>query len=55
MRDAEALGDTSGVVDVLSGAAGPLTPDSGAVVVELQCDADDFEPALGQERRGQAV
>ena len=46
MRNADALGDAPGVVDVLAGAAGALAMDRGAVVVELQRDADDVV-ALG--------
>ena len=52
MRDAEPLGDARGVVDILPGAAGALAPDRGAVVVQLQGDADDLEPALDQQGRG---
>ena len=46
--DAEPLGNARRVVDILPGAAGAFAPDRGAVVVKLQCDADDFEPTLGE-------
>ena len=36
MRNADALGDRAGVVDVLAGAAGALAVGRGAMVVELQ-------------------
>ena len=41
VRDAEAFGDTPGVVDVLAGAAGALAVRRRAVIVKLQGDADD--------------
>ena len=52
VRNADALRDRAGVVDVLAGAAGALAMGGGAVVVELQRHADDVV-ALGlQQRRG---
>ncbi len=51
VRNADALGDRAGVVDVLAGAAGALAVGGGAVVVELQRDADDVI-ALGLQQRG---
>ena len=42
MRDADRLRDAAGIVDVLAGAAGALAVRRGAVVVELQRDADDI-------------
>ena len=42
MRDADRLGDAAGIVDVLAGAAGALAMGGGAVIVELQRDADDI-------------
>ena len=51
MRDAEPVGDARGIVDILAGAAGALAADGGAMVVELQGDADDLEAALDQQRR----
>ena len=51
MRDAERLGDAAGVVDVLAGAAGALAVHGGAVVVELQRDADDVVALALQQRR----
>ena len=41
MRNAEPFGDVARVVDILPGAAGALAVGGGAVVVELQRDADD--------------
>ena len=52
MRNADALGDSAGVVDVAAGAAGALAVGRGAVVVELQRDADDVIAGIGQQRRG---
>ncbi len=51
MGDAETLGDPRCVMDVLAGAAGALSSERGAVVVELQSNADDFEPAFDQKGR----
>ena len=48
MRNADALGDAAGVIDVLPGAAGALAMAGGAVVVKLQRDADHVI-ALGLE------
>ena len=45
MRNADALGDRAGVVDVLAGAAGALAMGRGAMVVELQRHADDVVAA----------
>ena len=50
MRNADALGDVAGVVDVLPGAAGALAMGRGAMIVELQRDADDVV-ALGLQQR----
>ena len=50
MRNAEPVGDAAGIVDVLSGAAGTAPPDSLAMVIELQGDADDFAPLLLEQR-----
>ena len=51
MRNADALGDAARIIDVLPGAAGALAVGGGAVVVELQRDADHVI-ALGLEQRG---
>ena len=51
VRDAERLGDPARVVDVLAGAAGALAMGRGAVVVELERDADDVVALLREERR----
>ena len=51
MGNGERIGNAAGVVDVLTGAAGALAVGRGAVVVELQRDADDVI-ALGLEQRG---
>ena len=47
MGDAERVGDAARVVDVLAGAAGALAARRGAMVVELQRDADHVV-ALGR-------
>ena len=47
MGNADALGDGARVVDVAAGAAGALAVGRGAVVVELQRDADDVIAGLG--------
>src|SRR5438477_9951363 len=52
MRNAKERGDTPGIMDVLPGTARALAPDGGAVVVELQRDADDIETLLHQQRGG---
>ncbi len=49
MRDAETVGDGAGVADVAPGAAGALAAGSGAVVVELQRDADDLVAGFGEQ------
>ena len=51
MRDAEKFGDARCIADILSRAAGPLAAGRGAVVIKLQCDADDLEPGARQQRR----
>src|SRR5450759_3299112 len=51
MRNADALGNAARIIDVLPGAAGALAVGGGAVVVELQRDADHVI-ALGLEQRG---
>ena len=50
MRNADPLGDVAGIVDVAAGAAGALAMGRGAMVVELQRDADDVI-ALGLQQR----
>ena len=49
MRDAERLGDPAGIVDILAGAAGALAVRRGAVIVELQRDADHIVALVLQE------
>ena len=49
MRDAETFGDARCVAHILSRAAGPLAAGRGAVVIKLQCDADDIEPGARQQ------
>src|SRR5450759_2771563 len=51
MRNADALGNAARIIDVLPGAAGALAVAGGAVVIELQRDADHII-ALGLEERG---
>ena len=50
MRNADGVGHTPRVVDVLAGAAGLGPPHRLAVVVELERDPDDVIAGLGQER-----
>ena len=50
MRDAEPVGDAARVVDILPGTAGSAPANRGAVIVELQGDADDLVPLLLEER-----
>ena len=52
MRNADALGDRAGVVDIAAGAAGALAVGRRAVVVKLQRDADDIVAGVGQQRGG---
>ena len=55
MGNAELGRDVAGVVDVLAGAAGALAVGRGAMVVELQRDADDviaFRLQQRSRRRG---
>ncbi|MNT36757.1 hypothetical protein D3C72_1728620 [compost metagenome] len=49
MGDADQFGGQTGVVDVLPGAAGALLLQGGAVVVELERDADHVIAGLGQQ------
>ena len=51
MGDVEALGDATRIVDVLAGAAGALPAHRGAVVVQLQREADHLAAGRHQERR----
>ena len=51
MRDADPLGDVARIVDVLPGATGALAVGRGAMVVELERDADHVV-ALGLQQRG---
>jgi hypothetical protein len=51
MRDAEAVGDTPCVADVLAGTTRTLMPDRGTVVVKLQGDVDDLKASLDQQSR----
>ena len=50
MRNADPLGDIAGIVDVLPGAAGALAMGGGAMIVELQRDADDVVTFRLQQR-----
>ena len=49
MRDAEMVGHPARVVDVLAGAAGALAAGGGAMVVQLQGNADHLMAGLGQQ------
>ncbi|MND74849.1 hypothetical protein D3C80_664530 [compost metagenome] len=49
VRNADQFGGQTGVVDVLTGAAGALLLERGAVVIELQRDADHVIAGLGQQ------
>ncbi|MNT41884.1 hypothetical protein D3C72_1782670 [compost metagenome] len=49
MGDADDLGGQTGVVDVLTGAAGALFLERRAVVIELESDADHVIAGLGQQ------
>src|SRR5664279_1827090 len=51
MRNADALGNAARIIDVLPRAAGALAVGGGAVIVELQRDADHVI-AFGLEQRG---
>src|SRR5207248_11442398 len=51
VRDAELGGDAGRVAYILPGAARALFADRRAVIIELQRDADDVEPRLGEKRR----
>ena len=51
MRDADLLGDKARVMDVLPGTAGAFAMGGRAVIVKLQCDADDVV-AFRLQKRG---
>ena len=51
MRDAESAGDLGSIANILPGAARPLAADRSTMIVKLQGDADDLEPALSEECR----
>ena len=51
MRNAEAGGHVTGVVNVLAGAAGTGAMRRGAMIVKLQRDADDVVAGVLHERR----
>ena len=51
MRNAEPRGDRAGIVDVAAGAAGALAVGRGAMIVELQRDADHVIAGFRQQRR----
>jgi hypothetical protein len=50
MRDAEAVGDLPGVVDILPGATRTCAPDCFPMIVKLECDPYHFRPGLRGER-----
>ncbi len=50
VREAEPVGDRARVADIVAGAARALAPGGGAVIVELQRDADDFGAAAARQR-----
>src|SRR5205807_5712096 len=51
MRDPDALGDGAGVMNVLPGTTGARAMDRGAVVIELERDADDVVLLRLEQRR----
>ena len=51
MRNADALGDGAGVMNVAAGATGALAVRRRPVIVELQRDADHVVAGLGKQRR----
>ena len=51
VRNADAFGDHTGVVNIPTGAASPLTVGGRTVVVELERDADHIVAGVGQECR----
>ena len=51
MRDADLVGDVSGVMDILSGTTRAFLLDRRAVIVELQCNANNVIAACGQQCR----
>ena len=51
MGDVEPLGDPARVVNVLAGAARAFPAQRGAVIVQLQRDADHLAAGLEEERR----
>ncbi len=52
MRNADALGHRTGIVDVLPGAASALAMGRRAMIIELQGDADDVVTLGLEQRRG---
>ncbi len=52
MRNADPLGNGTGVMDVAAGAAGALAVGRRAVIVKLQRDADDVVAGFRQDRGG---
>ena len=51
MRNAEPRGDRAGIMDVAAGAAGALAVGRGAMIVELERDADHVVAGFRQQRR----
>ena len=52
MRDPKRFTHTASVVNVLSRAAGPLLPESCAVIIKLKRDADDIIAGILRQGRG---
>src|SRR5215472_6654688 len=52
MSDSKAVGNAPRIADILAGTTRALPPDHGAVIVELQGDANDLKALLNQEGSG---
>ena len=50
MRDPQPVGHGAGIADVIAGAARALAAAGGAVIIQLECDADNLGPAARGKR-----
>ena len=50
MGDAKPVGDTAGIIDVLTRTAGAAPSDCLAMIIELEGDANDVAALLPQQR-----